>query len=346
MGKAWAQEATAFSAAEKHGIRLDRGDIDRAERRLAGRIWRTPVVRSEHLDALAGARLWLKAENLQRGGSFKVRGALLAVEQLAAAGSRGVIAQSTGNHAIAVSLAAREYRLPATLVLPSDAAPVKIQRIRETGAEVVLSGTVLADRVAMVEKLRDVHGYDVVDPYENPHVVAGQGTATAELLGETAAKGVPLDAVVVPIGGGSAIAGACLAARGYEVAVVGAEPAAVPAFTAALRERQPVTVVTGHTIADGLRPERIGALPFGLARGSVAEVVMVQEAAIAEALRAAFLDARLVIEPAAATALAAALSHAAGFGTDVGVLLSGGNVEPGLVASLLTGHADEGRRVP
>ncbi|SCF97915.1 pyridoxal-phosphate dependent enzyme, partial [Streptomyces sp. Ncost-T10-10d] len=181
---------------------LGRTDVERAARELAGRVWRTPVVRCEPLDAVAGAHLWLKAENLQRGGSFKVRGALLAVDELARAGSRGVIAQSTGNHAIAVALAAGEHRLPATLVLPSDAPPTKIRRIRETGAEVVTAGTLLSERTAVVAELRERHGYDPVDPYQNPQVVLGQATATAELLGQVAAEGVRLDAVVVPVGGG------------------------------------------------------------------------------------------------------------------------------------------------
>ncbi|GAB2744132.1 pyridoxal-phosphate dependent enzyme [Kitasatospora kifunensis] len=293
------------------------------------------MVRCEQLDALTGSRLWLKAENLQRGGSFKVRGALLAVGELAASTSRGVIAQSTGNHAIAVALAAREHGLPTIMVLPSDAPPTKIRRIQETGAEVVVAGTVLAERIAVVEELRELHGYDVVDPYENPHVVAGQGTATAELISQVAAEGGRLDAVVVPIGGGSAIAGACLAATGHDLAVVGAEPAAVPAFTAALRAQEPVTVRAHYTVADGLRPDRIGRLPFELAHRRVAEVVTVREEAIADALRAALLHARLLIEPAAATALAAALEYACGRGTDVGVLLTGGNIEPSLVSSLL-----------
>ncbi|MEU1918281.1 threonine ammonia-lyase [Streptomyces massasporeus] len=318
--------------------RLDRAAVERAGLRLAGRVWRTPVLRCEQLDARCGARLWLKAENLQRGGSFKVRGALLAVEHLASSGSRGVIAQSTGNHAIAVAIAARQYRLPAVMVLPGDAAPAKIRRIREAGAEVVTAGTLLAHRVAAVAGLRERLGYDVVDPYQNPHVVAGQGTATAELFEQAAEHGVRLDAVVIPVGGGSAIAGACLTAEGREVAVVGAEPEAVPALTSALRVQRPVTVTVRPTIADGLRPDRIGALPFGLARGTVAAVETVPEEAIAEAMRAAFLQARLVIEPAAATALAAALEHGSRHGTDVGVLLSGGNVEPDLAASLLSGQ--------
>ncbi|MER5732121.1 pyridoxal-phosphate dependent enzyme [Streptomyces sp. NPDC002138] len=334
MGHAWTREKLAISP----GTEIPQPtsiDVDRAADRLAGRIWRTPVVRSDHLDALSGARLWLKTENLQRGGSFKIRGALLAVGRLASKGSRGVIAQSTGNHAIAVALAAREHRLPAVLVLPSDAAPLKIRRIRDSGAVVVLAGTVLAEREAVVEELRELHGLDVVDPYQDPDVVAGQGTATAELIKQVAAEGVTLDSVVVPIGGGSAIAGACLAAAGQGLTVVGAEPASVPAFGAALRAGQPVTVSALETIADGLRPDRIGSLPFHLAHRRVSTVIAVEESAIADALRVALLHARLVIEPAAATALAAALQYPAGRGTDVGVLLSGGNVEPSLVSALL-----------
>jgi threonine dehydratase len=172
---------------------LSRSDVHDAQQRLAGRVVRTPVVRSDDLDRLADARLWLKAENLQRGGSFKVRGALLAVERLVTSGSQGVVAQSTGNHAIAVSLAARELGVPAALVLPQDAAPTKVRRIREAGAEVMLAGTMLAERMAVVDNLRDVRGYDVVDPYQNPDVIAGQGTATAELLEQVRAVGERLD---------------------------------------------------------------------------------------------------------------------------------------------------------
>lgn len=321
------------------GAALDHSGVMRAERELDGRVWRTPVVRCAPLDAIAGVRLWLKAENLQHGGSFKARGALLAVDELARAGSRGVIAQSTGNHAIAVALAAREHRLPALLVLPADAPPAKVRRIRETGAEVVTAGTLLAERVAVVDELQQRHGYDAVDPYQNPRVVLGQATATAELLGQVAAEGVRLDAVVVPIGGGSAVAGACLAAEGSGTAVVGAEPESVPALTAALEAGRPVTVPARFTVADGLRPDRIGALPFALARHAVTAVVTVPEPAIGEALVAAFLHARLVVEPAAATALAAGLAHAAEYGSDVGVLLSGGNVEPSLVTAMLAGRS-------
>ncbi|MFI9274303.1 threonine/serine dehydratase [Kitasatospora sp. NPDC052896] len=323
---------------------LTRSDVHEAAERLAGRVLRTPVLRSDELDRLAGARLWLKAENLQRGGSFKLRGALLAVERLVAAGCLGVVAQSTGNHAIAVALAAGQLGVPATLVLPRDAAPGKVRRIRQAGAEVLLVGTVLAERVAAVEELRQVRGYDVVDPYQNPDVVAGQGTATAELLDQVRAAGSRLDAVVLPVGGGSAVAGACLATAGEHVAVIAAEPSAVPALTEALRDGEPVNVPVRPTIADGLRPDRIGQLPFDTCRAALTDVLTVEEAEIAESLCLALTHARLLVEPAAATALAAALRLAVAprwRGRDIGVLLSGGNVEEGLVASLLTEYAGQ-----
>ena len=317
--------------------RLCTDDVLRARRLLTGRVVETPVLRHDDLDALAGTRLWLKAENLQRGGSFKIRGALLAVGRLARDGSRGVVAQSTGNHAIAVAMAARMNGLPALLVLPRDVSTAKVSRIRAAGAQVRLVGTTLAERVELVEKLHTEEGFDVVDPYQDPDVIAGQGSATAELLSQVAAAGGRLDAVVLPVGGGSAVAGACLATAGQKVAVVAAEPAAVPALTAALRAGQPVTVHAGQTLADGLRPDRIGDLPFQLAAGAVADVLTVEETAIAEAMRTALMQGRLLVEPAAATALAAALRYAHQHRPDdIGVVLTGGNVEMSLVASVLS----------
>ena len=219
-----------------------RGDVLPAQRLLAGRIVRTPVVRSDELDRRAGARVWLKAENLQRGGSFKLRGALLAVGRLAGAGASGVVAQSTGNHAIAVALAARDLGLPAVLVLPPDVNHGKADAVRAAGAEVVLEGTTPGERSVVVERLRDERGWGVVDPWEDPDVVAGQSTATAELIDQVWSAGGALDTIVVPVGGGSALAGACLAAAGLGIHVVGAEPAAVPALTAALRAGRPLAV--------------------------------------------------------------------------------------------------------
>ncbi|MFF0746755.1 pyridoxal-phosphate dependent enzyme [Streptomyces sp. NPDC004111] len=312
--------------------------MERAAHRLAPHVRRTPVIRSDELDSLASARFWLKAENLQRGGSFKIRGALHSVDQLVTAGCPGVVAQSTGNHAIAVALAARAHGLPAVLVLPTDASEAKVRRIRDAGAQVVFAGTSLAERSAVVGELREQYGYRVVDPYEDFNVVAGQATATAELLSQVNAVGGSLDAVVLPVGGGSAIAGACLAAEGVGVAVVAAEPAAVPALGAALRAGKPVTVASQPTMADGLRPDRIGQLPFSLVHGAVTTVVEVEETEIADAMRVVLERVRLVVEPSAATALAGALRFAISSGgsvSDIGVLLSGGNVDARTIGSLL-----------
>jgi threonine dehydratase len=308
-----------------------------AESVLTGRIVRTPVVRCEELGGRAGARLWLKAENLQRGGSFKLRGALLAVGRLAGAGAAGVIAQSTGNHAIAVALAARDHGLPALLVVPPDVAESKADAVRAAGAELVRDGDTPAQRAAVVERLRGDRGWSVVDPWENPDVVAGQSTATAELIDQVWSAGGVLDTIVVPVGGGSALAGACLASAGLGIDVVGAEPTAVPALTEALRAGRPVAVPVGPTLADGLRPDTIGSLPFEICRTAVHRVITVDESAMADALCLTLLHARLLIEPAAAVALAGALALTRDSDQvrDVGVLLSGGNIALALVARLL-----------
>ncbi|WP_314408307.1 pyridoxal-phosphate dependent enzyme [Streptomyces kroppenstedtii] len=179
---------------------LSHDGVHEARRRLTDRVVDTPVVRSEELEQLAGARLWLKAENLQRGGSFKMRGVLLAVERLVAAGSPGVVTQSTGNHAPAVAPAAAQYGLPAVVVLPTDAAPAKVARIRAAGAEVLQAGTTLAERVTVVDELTRTRGLDEIDPYQNPDVVVGQGTTTADLLHQVDIVGGHLDAVVLPVG--------------------------------------------------------------------------------------------------------------------------------------------------
>lgn len=207
-----------------HTVGQVRADVEEAARWLAGRVVRTPVLRSPVIDGLAGARILLKAENLQNGGSYKMRGALRAIGRLAASGHTGVIAQSTGNHAIAVALAAREHGLTATVVLPVDAASTKVDRARAAGARVVLAGTDVAERVAVVDGLSDESGHPVVDAYDHPDVIAGQGTASLELIEEAERAGTPLDALVVPVGGGGGVAGACLAAAGRGIEVYGVEP--------------------------------------------------------------------------------------------------------------------------
>ncbi len=323
-----------------------------AQRRLAGRVTLTPVLRSAGLDRRAGARLWLKAENLQRGGSFKLRGALLAADRLARGGSRGLVAQSTGNHAIAVALAAAELRRRAVAVLPHDVVPSKAERILATGAKVVLVGGGLAERQRVAAAIAGAQGLDLVDPYEDPDVVAGHGTAIAELLDQMMADGARPAAIVVPVGGGSALAGACLAVRDHDrelrsvrgvegagIDLVGAEPAAVDSLRQAMWAGQPVTVTARPTIADGLRPDRVGDLPFRICRERGARVRVATEAEIAGALAVTLQDTEQLVEPSAATAVAVALRLARDdsrlHGADIGVLLSGGNVDPSLVRTVL-----------
>ena len=325
------------------GASLSRSVVDEAQARLDGMaggdraIRRTPVIRTAELDALAGARIWLKAENAQIGGSFKVRGALLAVDALAREGCSGVIAHSTGNHGIAVALAAGEFGLPAEVVLPRDASPTKIALIQAAGARIVFSGSTVAERRATLRRRASATGFSAVDPYDNLDVIAGQATASAELLDQVRSAGHALDALVVPVGGGSVLAGACLAVSGASTVVIAAESAAVDSLTQALLAGRPVSVAGRATIADGLRPDSVGQLPFDLCRFAVSAVHTVEEEAIVAAVRVAFGQAQQLIEPAAAVALAVALRLAGEDrwrGRDIGVLLTGGNVDPRWVESL------------
>ena len=311
-----------------------RADVERAGAWLASRVVRTPVLRSPVIDAAAGVPVWLKAENLQRSGSYKVRGALRAVSRVAEAGGHpGVVCQSTGNHALAVAMAARDHGLGATVVLPADAPAGKVAKAREYGARVILGGATAEERHAVVDEVRDRLGYAVVDAYDHPDVVAGQGTASLELLADA-----DVDALVVPVGGGGGVAGACLAAEGRAVDVYGVEPVGCDSLARSLEAGERTVVAPAATLADGLRPSCVGRLPFEVVRDRLAGVVRVGDDAIAAAFRLLLLHAKLLVEPSGAAGLAGALSVAAtGRYRSVGVLLTGGNVEPGVVARLLSG---------
>ncbi|MFI7251026.1 pyridoxal-phosphate dependent enzyme [Micromonospora chalcea] len=340
----------------------DRTHVEEAARVLSRRVVRTPVLHSPAIDRLAGARILLKAENLQDGGSYKMRGAMLAVGRLAAAGHTGVVAQSTGNHAVAVALAARRHGLAATVVLPVDAAPVKADRARAAGARVVRAGTTVEERLAVARRIAEVEGHPLVDAYDHPDVVAGQGSASLELIEEAARRGTPLDALVVPVGGGGGIAGACLAAAGSPIRVYGVEPVGCDSLARSLAAGRPTPVAPAPSLADGLRPGCVGDLPFAVARTGVRGVVRVDDDAIVEAFRLLLLELKVLVEPSGAAALAGALrlgevtgpggvgglgevARPGGVGDaarpsdgrwqpTVGVVLTGGNVEADLVARL------------
>ncbi|WP_326958808.1 pyridoxal-phosphate dependent enzyme [Amycolatopsis sp. NBC_01286] len=311
-------------------------DIRDAAARLAGVAHRTPVVRSRTLDDLVGAEVLIKCENLQRIGAFKFRGAYNAVsrltpEQLA----KGVAAYSSGNHAQAVALAARELGSSAVILVPEDTPKSKVDATRGYGAEIVTYDRYTGDRVAIGQALAAERGLALIPPYEHPHVIAGQGTAALELLEEAGS----LDTLVVPVGGGGLIAGSSTAAKALQpgIRVVGVEPAAGDDTKRSLAAGERVAIPVPHTIADGQAAEIPGELTFSINRNLVDEIALVTDDAIRDAMRFAFERLKLVLEPSGATGIAALLSGQITAPGRVGVILSGGNISPERFAELLGG---------
>ncbi|MER7366856.1 threo-3-hydroxy-L-aspartate ammonia-lyase [Nonomuraea wenchangensis] len=311
-------------------------DVHDAAARLKGVAHRTPVLRSRTLDALAGAEVFVKCENLQRVGAFKFRGAYNAIsrltpEQLA----RGIATYSSGNHAQAVALAARELGSSAVIVMPEDTPLLKREATAGYGAEIVTYDRYTGDRVAIGEALAAERGLTLIPPYEHPHVIAGQGTATLELIEEVG----ELDALVVPIGGGGLIAGSATAAKGLlpGIRVIGVEPEAGDDTKRSLAAGERVSIPIPRTIADGMAAEIPGELTFSINRRLVDEVVLVSDDEIRQAMRTAFERMKTVVEPSGATPLAALLARRLGEPPRrVGVILSGGNVDVRRFAELVS----------
>ncbi|MEV0627947.1 threo-3-hydroxy-L-aspartate ammonia-lyase [Nonomuraea wenchangensis] len=311
-------------------------DVHDAAARLKGVAHRTPVLRSRTLDALAGAEVFVKCENLQRVGAFKFRGAYNAIsrltpEQLA----RGIATYSSGNHAQAVALAARELGSSAVIVMPEDTPLLKREATAGYGAEIVTYDRYTGDRVAIGEALAAERGLTLIPPYEHPHVIAGQGTATLELIEEAG----ELDALVVPIGGGGLIAGSATAAKGLlpGIRVIGVEPEAGDDTKRSLAAGERVSIPIPRTIADGMAAEIPGELTFSINRRLVDEVVLVSDDEIRLAMRTAFERMKTVVEPSGATPVAALLAGRLGEPPRrVGVILSGGNVDVRRFAELVS----------
>ncbi|MFF3543459.1 pyridoxal-phosphate dependent enzyme [Streptomyces platensis] len=301
-------------------------DVRDAARRLAGVAHRTPVLRSRTLDALVGAEVHLKCENFQRVGAFKFRGAYnalsrLSPEQLA----RGVAAYSSGNHAQAVALAARELGSHAVIVMPEDSPESKRAATAGYGAEIVTYDRYTGDRVAIGRQLAEERGLALIPPYEHPHIIAGQGTAALELIEETG----PLDALLAPVGGGGLMAGSATAATALVpgIRMIGVEPEAGDDTLRSLAAGHPVTVPVPHTIADGQAIATPGELTFAVNRRLLDSVVLVTDDEIRAAMRFAFERLKIVTEPSGASALAALLAgHISPLPPRVGVIISGGNV--------------------
>jgi threonine dehydratase len=302
-------------------------DVAEAARRIEGVAHRTPVATSRTLDERLSARLFLKCENLQRGGAFKFRGAYNALSRLGEAERRqGVLTFSSGNHAQAIALAARLLEMPATVVMPRNAPAAKLRATEGYGARIVKYDPETQDREEVARSLPEAAGAVVVPPYDHADVVAGQGTAVRELLADAG----PLGLLLVPCGGGGLLSGSAIVARHLAPGcrVVGVEPEAADDATRSFRTRTLQTVRNPSTIADGARTPSLGKITFPLVLEYVDDMVTVSDPELVRAMRFLWERVKLVVEPTGALGLAAALAGRVEVaGRRVGVVLSGGNVD-------------------
>jgi len=307
-------------------------DVVAAAARIGPHIVRTPVMRSAAFDARVNSAVFFKCENLQTGGAFKYRGAMNAVLQLDPARTQRVITHSSGNHGNALALAARARGMRAIVVVPRDAPRSKLAAIEAAGARVELCDPGLPARERRMAEILALEPAELVHPFDDARIIAGQGTAVLELLAD-----VPdLEVVSTPVGGGGLIGGSALAARALVpgIRVIGAEPAQADDAFQSFRSGERRAVLAPNTIADGLRTS-IGARNFALLRSHVDDVVTVSEAQIIAAMRIVMNDLKLLIEPSSAVPVAAALAGSLGApGQRIGIVLSGGNVDLNLCSFL------------
>ena len=312
-------------------------DIRAAAARIRRIVRRTPLVHGP--TTVPGAALRLKCENLQVAGAFKIRGAANMLAQLSREDlARGVITYSSGNHGLALACAARLLGVPAVVVMPTTAPPVKVNGARAFGAEIVFAGTTSADRKAEAERLQLERQLAMVPPFDHPWIVAGQGTVGLEVIEDCP----DLHEIYVPVGGGGLLAGVAVAIKALRPSarVIGVEPAGAAKMSRSLAAGMPVTLERTASIADGLLPVRPGDLTFMHVRELVDEVVTVDDASLADAVRYLAGDAHLVVEPSGAASLAAIRARygeLTAIERPVVAVLSGGNIAPDGLSELLTG---------
>jgi threonine dehydratase len=307
--------------------------IVEARQRLQGQANVTPVMTCRTLDGLVGASVFLKCENFQRVGAFKFRGAFNAIAKLTEAQkAKGVITFSSGNHAQAVALVGRLLGVRTTVVMPNDAPAVKRQATESYGATVIAYDPAEAQRETLARQLEDEYGYTMIPPFDHPDVIAGQGTAALELHEQ-----VPqLDYVLVPCGGGGLLSGTAIASKGVRAAcqVVGVEPLLADDATRSFRSGKLQRVDNPATIADGTRTASLGKLTFPIVLSHVDDMQTVSEEAIIAAVRFLFMRTKLVVEPSGALGVAALLSGTITPQGRIGVIISGGNVDPATLAEI------------
>ena len=317
--------------------------VQAAAARVDGHAVRTPLIESPALNERLGGRVLIKPETLQRAGAFKFRGAYNRLSQLSAdERRRGVVAFSSGNHAQGVALAAQLLGCPALIVMPSDSPAVKVEGTRGFGAEIRFYDRFTEDRIAIAAEIAAERGCVVVPSYDDPHIIAGQGTVGLEIVEDARALGVELDRVLSPVGGGGLIAGVSTAVKALSPAtqVWGAEPAGFDETRRSLASGQRETIDEGaRSICDALLTPIPGELTWPINSRNLSGIVAVTDAEVAEAMRYAFSVLKLVIEPGGCVALTAALTGKIDLrGKTTAIVCSGGNVDPALYGRVLGGE--------
>ena len=320
-------------------------DIEAAAGRIEGHAIRTPLIESPALNERLGLRVLIKPETLQRIGAFKFRGAYNRLVQLSTrARRRGVVAFSSGNHAQGVALAARLLGMPALIVMPADAPGVKLAATRTYGAEIRLYDRLKEDRVAIAAEIAADRGCTLVPAFDDPHIIAGQGTVGLELYQQAQVLGTDLGVVIAPVSGGGLMAGTSIAIKALspKTAMVGVEPVGFDDTLQSLRAGKRIeTKPTARSLCDALETPAPGELTFPILQETVADIAVVSDTEVAEAMRYAFGVLKLVVEPGGVVGLAALLAgkvSLASHGKTVCLVLSGGNVDPDLFAQVIQGQ--------
>ena len=322
---------------------LNIGDIRAARKIIEGSVLRTPMLPAPRLSALTGAEVFVKYENLQVTNSFKDRGALVKLSSLdEGQRKRGVIAMSAGNHAQSVAYHAARLGIPATIVMPVTTPFVKVAATKSHGADVVLHGETVSESQSRCEEIQSERGLTLVHPYDDPHIMAGQGTIALEMLEDAP----DLDVLVIPIGGGGLIAGNAVAAKDVKphIDIVGAEAALYPSVWNALHgEAHPIG---GPTLAEGIAVKNVGKLTLPIIRDLVSEIVLADEAHLERAVNAFLTLQKAMAEGAGAAGLAAMLAKPGRFsGKKVGLILCGGNIDPRILASIMVRELERDSRI-
>jgi threonine dehydratase len=318
-------------------------DVRSAADKVAGHVLRTPLMPAPPLSELTGASVFVKHENMQATGSFKERGAITKLDSLdAAARRRGVVAMSAGNHAQAVAYHARRLGIPATIVMPTVTPLVKVENTRAHGARVILHGDTLSEAAERAHDLARSERLSFVHPYDDPFVMAGQGTLALEML----ADAPDLEQLVVPIGGGGLVSGVAIAAKALKpsIEIIGVEAALYPSFRNAIDGGN--RPIGGPTLAEGIAVKSVGELTLPIVRDLVADIILVDEPAIERAVNAYATLQRTMAEGAGAAGLAAMLAEPERFrGRKVGLVLCGGNIDARLLASVMVRELEREDRI-